>query len=361
MTSRAWVWAFGIMLVAGSVTAAAEDNARRKDRSSDRGSSVGARHHAGDSGRSSGRGDSGGSIASAQSSRRDGGSRGRGADPGPGVRRVSGAEARHPEAGTGHGWRVGRYGYYYSRPYYSSSYRYPYYWYRPYYWGAYGVPYYDFYWSSWDYPYYRGGYYYSDRYGYRDTASIRTLVDPERTNVFVDGYYAGTVDDFDGLFQRLHVSPGRHDIAFKLEGYRTYVVRVYATSDHTIKIRHDMDKGSGPDAVEDLTGGREEPPYRIARDDDRVPPRDGARPELEREDDRQARDVGTLRVDVRPDDASIYVDGQFFGTARRASSLTLPAGRHRVEVVRPGYRTVERDVEIRPGRSETVTIDLERS
>ena len=33
------------------------------------------------------------------------------------------------------------------------------------------------------------------------------LVDPAEARVYVDGYYAGTVDDFDGLFQRLNVSP----------------------------------------------------------------------------------------------------------------------------------------------------------
>ena len=32
---------------------------------------------------------------------------------------------------------------------------------------------------------------------------------PSEARVYVDGYYAGTVDDFDGLFQRLNVSPGR--------------------------------------------------------------------------------------------------------------------------------------------------------
>ena len=64
---------------------------------------------------------------------------------------------------------------------------------------------------------------------------------------------------------------------------------------------------------------------------------------------------------MRPDDASIYVDGEFYGSARRASVINLPPGRHRIEVVRPGRRTVEREIEIQPGRTETLSIDLERS
>lgn len=367
MTARPWAWALGALLVASAaVTAAADDNARRKGGgggSSGGGSeSAGARHHGGGSGRSGGEVRSGGGgdreRSSSVGSQRERGSR----NDDPPSRRVSGAEARHPEPGTGHGWRDGRYGnrgssYYYSRYPYRS-------YYRPY-WGWYGVPYYDFYWDD---PFYYGGYYgggygggyyggsYArDRYRYRETGSVRTLVDPEKTKVFVDGYYAGEADDFDGMFQRLYVAPGRHDISFKLEGFRTHRVRVYLTEDHTIKIRHDMERGAGEETVEDLSEGREDPPYRVS---DAPPGREG-RPYEDRRDARDARDSGALRLDVRPDDASIYVDGEFYGTARRAGIINLAPGRHRIEVVRPGRRTVEREVEIQAGRTETLAIDLE--
>ena len=380
MNGRPWAWALGALLVASAATVAGADDDRAKRKggggSSGGGSAVaGERHHSGGSSRSGGEARAGGEVrsgggraAAIDSQRESGGSRGRSSRVGddPPARRVTGAESRHPVAGTGHGWRVGRLGSYWSSPYYYS--RYPsrsYYWYRPYYWGFYGVPYYGFYSSSWDYPYGGGGYYggyqggggyyggYRDRYRYRETGSIRTLVDPERTTVLVDGYYAGTVDDFDGMFQRLYVAPGRHDITFKLEGYRTHRVRVYVTEDHTVKIRHDMQKGSGEDTLEDLTEGREDPPYRMSDD--------GRGEDRTFDERRDSRDAGTLRLEVRPDDASIYVDGEFFGSARRAGSMPLAPGRHRIEVVRPGFRTVEREVEIQPGRTESLAIDLSRS
>ena len=40
-------------------------------------------------------------------------------------------------------------------------------------------------------------------------ASLRIEVKPKEAEVFVDGFYAGIVDDFDGTFQRLNVPPGR--------------------------------------------------------------------------------------------------------------------------------------------------------
>jgi hypothetical protein len=366
------------LLVAGAaLTAGADDNARRKgggDGGSSRGGSsrgssesAGARHTGGGSSGSGGEARSGGRVSNDEQPPR-GRQRQQRRGVAPWVDRRRGASSG---PGTGHGYGGAYYGY--RAPYYGYGYGYPYYGYgysyAPY-WGWYGLPYYGydpFFYGGYGY----GGYGYGGGYfgaglrggdyaGYRysDAGSIRTLVEPEKTKVFVDGYYAGEVDDFDGMFQRLYVSPGRHDVTFKLEGFRPHRVMVYVTHDNTIKIRHTMQKGAGDETVEDLSGGRTEPPYRMS--DSGPDPRDRDRRYDERRDPRDSRDAGGLRLDVRPDDASVYVDGEFVGTARRAGILNLPPGRHRVEVVRPGHRTVERDVEIQPGRTETLAIDLER-
>ena len=251
------------------------------------------------------------------------------------------AQRRHPRPGMGHGQRTGVY--------------YPYNFYGPYsrYYGFYPYDYYSFYggYGSYypRYPYTYGGY----RYAYRETGSVRLLVDPPETRDYVDGYYAGVVDDFDGVFQRLHISPGRHEIALKLEGYRAHRVKLYVPVGHTLKIRHDMVRGSGEDAAEDLGGGPDREAYerRSESGEDR---------DDEDTEDVEAADAGTLRLSVRPDDASIYVDGEFRGTPRQARNIRLTPGRHRIEVVRPGFRTFEREVELRPGRTVELEVELER-
>src|SRR6266853_4973245 len=75
------------------------------------------------------------------------------------------------------------------------------------------------------------------RYAMRD-ASVRFDVKPNDASVYVDGYYAGIVDDFDGTFQRLRTAPGGHEITVYLEGHRTYTERVYLSPDTTFKFRH---------------------------------------------------------------------------------------------------------------------------
>ncbi len=59
-------------------------------------------------------------------------------------------------------------------------------------------------------------------YGYRFdelTAAVRLEVKPREAEVYVDGYRAGVVDDFDGIFQRLRLRPGEHDLTIYLAGY----------------------------------------------------------------------------------------------------------------------------------------------
>src|SRR4051794_31958685 len=75
--------------------------------------------------------------------------------------------------------------------------------------------------------------------GYRyaaPDASVKLDVKPKDAAVYVDGYYAGLVDDFDGAFQRLRTTPGGHEITIYLEGYRTYSERVYLPIDNTLKL-----------------------------------------------------------------------------------------------------------------------------
>src|SRR5215475_12291150 len=87
-----------------------------------------------------------------------------------------------------------------------------------------------------------GGYPYpAYRYAAPD-AAMKFDVKPKDTMVYVDGFYAGIVDDFDGAFQRLRTSPGPHQLTLYLDGYRTYSERVYLSPDNTLKLKHRMER-----------------------------------------------------------------------------------------------------------------------
>ena len=109
--------------------------------------------------------------------------------------------------------------------------------------------------------YYRYGYYHSHGYyypryyydydSYPTHASLRVLVEPSEAEVYVDGYYAGTADNFDGIFQRLHVAPGEHEIMLQLDGYRTWSADIYAAPGSTVRLQHAMVPGVSEGVAED--------------------------------------------------------------------------------------------------------------
>ena len=89
---------------------------------------------------------------------------------------------------------------------------------------------------------------------YDGMIGFRLLVDPPETRVLVDGYYAGIAEDFDGVFQRLHLPEGCHEITLSLAGHRTHRFLVEAAEGRTTRLRHEMRPGHGFDR-EDLSEG----------------------------------------------------------------------------------------------------------
>jgi hypothetical protein len=340
MSARQAALAVALVFITAQVALAQDDRAVPRGGGSSGGSSAGAGHH------------SGGASSSRAGDSSSGGSHVQG---GSASREPTGAQRRHPRAGTGTGYRRGGGSYYYGSPYYPSRY-YGYGYYGSPLYGGWGMGYYSPYYYSGFYGY--SPYYYGGR-GYR-AGALRVMVEPNDTRVYVDGYYAGVADDFDGIFQRLHLAPGRHDISLRLDGYRTQNFKVYVPYDHTIKIRHTMAPGSPTDVSEE-TLGRPEDVADARRDRDYGDDdEDFDADEAELGPGNTRGEVGTLRLSVHPSDASVYVDGAFRGTGR-LRTLRLPPGRHRIEVVRPGYRTLEREVDLEPGREVEVSFDLERS
>lgn len=73
-------------------------------------------------------------------------------------------------------------------------------------------------------------------------ADLKVQVTPKEASVYVDGYFAGVVDDFDGVFQRLRVLPGQHEIVVYLEGYRSIKERLYLGPNTSRKIEGTLER-----------------------------------------------------------------------------------------------------------------------
>jgi PEGA domain len=287
------------------------------------------------------------------------------------------------------------------------SYYYRPYFYDPFFWGSYGWGWgwgaglgYGYGWGwypyGWGYPY-GDGYYGGYPYGYRGYAEARIEVKPKEAKVYVDGYYAGIVDDFDGWSQRLEAPPGEHDIAIYLEGYRTMHERVLFQPRKTVKISGELQRlppGTPPEAVPmpvQPPPGQQQyrqpygaPPYGTARgnppqqqpqqpgDDPQAQPVQPGQPyaygggrTARRGGQMRAQvgdpsDFGTLSIRVQPSDAQITVDGERWDTPQGqvGFSIQMAPGRHRVEVKKEGYRAFTTEVQIEPGELTPLNVSL---
>jgi len=225
----------------------------------------------------------------------------------------------------------------------------------PYY---YGYGFYDPFWGPWS-PYW--GYGPWDRPMAYDpnVSSARLQVKPKTAEVYVDGYLAGTVDEFDGALQRLNVPAGEHTLTFYLEGYQTVTQKVLFRPRATINIKYEMPRlAAGQDS-----GPRPEPEAPeenpVERPMPRAPRGPAGPPAREARD--QRGEFGTLAMRVQPRGAVVIVDGQEW-TADESGPLTieLADGVHEIEVRQEGFTPFHRTVRIRAGNTTTLNVSLSR-
>lgn len=246
------------------------------------------------------------------------------------------------------------------------GYGYPRYFYDP--WFQYGWPY-----PPYGYPYPYG------RFGMIDelTSSIRLEVTPRDAEVFVDGYSAGVVDDFDGVFQRLRLRPGQHDLTLYLEGFRTVRQSLYVNPGSDQKIKYTLERlragevaeappAPSPDSPNAAVNDQPEPqpaPRRPGPPVGPAGPGPGPGPgPAPRPRSSQNTAFGALSIRVQPGDADILVDGERWSAPAGQDRIVieLAEGRHRVEVRKPGFDGYGEDVLIRRGNTLTLNVSLLR-
>ncbi len=185
-------------------------------------------------------------------------------------------------------------------------------------------------------------------------AHVRILASPKHAAVYVDGYYAGVVDDFDGVFQPLPLLPGGHTIALYLDGYRTVNRRVYLTPGATLKLHDTMEPlppsmASAPPSVAPSLPSPPEGTYLPLR----TPPL-GSLPTSNTTAD---AGFGMLSIQIRPLSATLTIDGEEWLTTKPGEIVVhLGAGRHVVVVSAPDRPAFTTEVQIREGETTDLNV-----
>jgi hypothetical protein len=76
------------------------------------------------------------------------------------------------------------------------------------------------------------------------TGQIKLEVTPERAAVFVDGHFAGTVNQFRGAGRAMLIAPGNHHIKIDLVGYQPFETDVTLLAKQKITVKTDLAPGT---------------------------------------------------------------------------------------------------------------------
>jgi hypothetical protein len=228
-------------------------------------------------------------------------------------------------------------------------------------------------WYGFQYPYPPAPY----GYGYRPVApdsSVRFDVKPKNAEVYVDGFYAGIVNDFSGTFQRLRTEPGEHEIALWLEGYVTVRQKVYLTPDNTFRIKYSMERLTAGQAQDPkpqplpapgaYQPGAQQPPMGRGPSTPRMPPPPQPPPPQQPRDNPRGgqgnASYGSLAIRVQPGDAEVSIDGETWRGSGAGDRLVVDVaeGSHTVEIRKPGYRTYVTQIDVRRGQTTPLNVSL---
>ena len=267
-------------------------------------------------------------------------------------------------------------------------------------WYPYAYPFYPWYPYPF-YPYYPPGFSVDP-----NTSSLRLEVKPTDTEVYVDGYLAGKVDNFAGMFQRLRVQPGEHELVLYRDGYKTVQQHLYLTPNSDQRVQYTMEKlAPGEDQGQRPTPppqsdqpnansvqarpygpppGQQEPPQPPPGQQpppgygqqpppgygQQPPPGYGRRqpqqeppPAQPTPDQPGPHNFGSLSLLVQPDGAQILIDGAAWPVPTGESRIViqLPEGRHHIEIQKEGFAHYVEDVGIQKDHTLTLNVSLIRT
>ena len=215
------------------------------------------------------------------------------------------------------------------------------------YWG-WGAPYWGWGWGPGPYHYGAPG---GLALGYAMMSGMGGLelnVKPNQAEAWVDGKYVADARDLDGNPSYLWLKQGSHHVVLYKAGFRSFEedVDVQVGMIRALKVK--------------LEPGESTPPVRAAAEVRPESPRpESTEPRAEAAQSRPGAG-GDVRLRVEPRDATVYVDGEYRGTARDLPSLRLPAGHHRVELVRPGFEPLAKDFDVETDRTVDLELSMER-
>jgi hypothetical protein len=231
-------------------------------------------------------------------------------------------------------------------------------------WWGWG-PYWGWGWGPWPYSYGAPG---GAALGYAMMSGMGGLdldVKPKEAEVWVDGRFVAEARDLDGDPSYLWLKGGAHHVVVYEAGFRSFEENVDVNVGMMKELKLKLQPGESQRPLPSPPGARSEAPRPEAAQPYAVPAEpqaEGAEPLPGGAEPRAELGTpqGGVRLRIRPEDATVYVDGEYRGSARAVYGLRLAPGHHRVELVRPGFQPLEKEFDVEAGRATDLSLSMDR-
>jgi len=195
-------------------------------------------------------------------------------------------------------------------------------------------------------------------YGYGNY-SIVLKVNPDDAHVLLNGRFVGEAYEFSTQASALKLRSARNELVIKKEGFIEEEIDLDKYSMRKITIRlnlkNDMQVRRKPVAKNKIP-----PPHTKSEKYEVVKERDVPKGGSESV---PVKVFSRLILEVTPSEASIYVDGEFWGIAPVKgiiNNFNLRKGKHTIEVLKPGFKSARRTVDVKGSKGFKVKIKLEK-
>lgn len=198
-------------------------------------------------------------------------------------------------------------------------------------------------------------------YSYGDY-SIVLKVNPDDAHVLLNGKFIGEAYEFSTRASALKIRSARNELVIKKEGFLEEEIDLDKYNMRRITITLELK----PDMVkkrETVVKDKVVPPP--------PPPKEKREYKVVKEKEVPKGEVKSavsgvfapVTLEVGPADSSIYVDGKFWGIAPEGgviNNFNLQKGKHRIEVLKPGYKSVLKIINVAGQKGLKVIIKLEK-
>lgn len=142
------------------------------------------------------------------------------------------------------------------------------------------------------------------------------------SGVWIDGQYLGYLKELKGD-KKVMLLPGEHEISVRQAGFENFVRKLVVEPGQKLTLRVAMEKSPGW-----LTPSS----------------------------------TATLKLTVQPNRAAVFLDDSYIGHVGefggKFHSMQIAAGKHRIKIELPGYRTFETELNLLAGQKSEVKTDL---